>query len=309
MLTARPANTTPNPHEIRLTLPGNIELILCRIECPREGFRMGARGLYHDEEPVHTVVIPHAYYLGKYPVTQAQYRAVMSRVAVLRGRSDPSHDKGDHRPVDNVSWHEANRFCAALADLVPALALPAGYRLFCLPTEAEWEHACRAGTDTEYHAGDGEAALREAGWFVGNAGDTTHDVEDPMPNGLPPQPNGFGLRHMHGNVWEWCHDIWDAEAYRGRCDGDEDPGHEARWREWKAWHGTWARESVVAQTTDDDGKVTDDDRDRVLRGGSWVYSDWRCRSAYRSRWRPGDPNRYRGFRVCLVPGPAGKDAA
>jgi len=289
------------PKVLRITLPGGVEMVLCRIECPEGGFRMGARGDQDSAEPVHTVAIPHAhYYLGKYPVTQEQYRAVASRMAALREGATRSHFKGSRRPVENVSWHESNRFCAALSALVPVQQLPKGHGFFCLPTEAEWEHACRAGTDTEYHTGDGEAALRQAGWFEGNSGNQTHDVDAKLPDGAPPKANEFGLCHMHGNVWEWCHDAWDGEAYRRRCDGDHDPGHAARVNDWLAWLRAWAGAGLKAPAADDEVKVTEDDRLRALRGGSWDFSAW---------WRPGGRIRFRGFRVCWVPGPAALAAA
>ena len=292
------------PKVLRITLPGGVEMVLCRIDRPADGFRMGARGDQDFAEPVHTVAIPHAYYMGKYPVTQEQYRAVASRVAALRERAAKSHFKGSRHPVETVSWHEANRFCAALEALVPVQQLPKRHGFFCLPTEAEWEHACRAGKDTEYHTGDGEAALREAGWFEGNSGNQTHDVDAKLPDGAPPKANEFGLCHMHGNVWEWCHDAWDSEAYRGRCDGDHDPGHAARVNDWLEWRTGWAGAGLQAPAADDDVQVTDDDRIRVLRGGSWDNSARGCRSAFRD-WRgPGVRFWIRGFRVCWVPGPA-----
>jgi formylglycine-generating enzyme required for sulfatase activity len=275
---------------------------------------MGERGFDHAglrnaEEPVHTVVIPHAYYLGKYPVTQEQYQAVASRVVALRDRSDPTHCMGNRYPVGRVNWHEANRFCAALSALVPANQLPKGLGLFCLPTEAEWEHACRAGTDTEYHTGDGEAALREAGWFHVNSRGFPHDVDAAVPNDIPPKPNGFGLHHMHGSLEEWCQDLGDEEAYRRRCDGDVDPGHEARFEEWRGWNATWVRTSLEVPLSDEQLKVTEDDRDRVVRGGSWGSTAWWCRSAFRFWRKPDDRLRHQGFRVCLVPGPAVPPAA
>ena len=304
-----PPGSASEPKTLRLTLPGGVEMVLCHVTCPEGGFRMGARGFDNDEEPVHTVLIPHEYYMGKYPVTQEQYRAVASEVAALSGRLDPSQDKGDRRPVEDVDWHEANRFCAALSALVPANQMPEGHGFFCLPTEAEWEHACRAGKDTEYHTGDGEAALREAGWFKGNSGFKTHDVEELLPTGAPPAANDRGLCHMHGNVWEWCHDVWDAEAYRGRCDADVDPGAKAREDEWIGWRRGWAGAGLNAPGSDEAGKVTGDDRNRVVRGGSWDDSAWWCRSAVRFWGWPGVRYGNQGFRVCWVPGPAGLAAS
>ncbi len=295
--------------EIRLTLPGGIEMVLCRVECPKMGFRMGARGFRDSEEPVHTVVIPHVYYMGKYPVTQEQYCAVATRVAELRERSAPSYRKGKRLPVENVSWHEANQFCAALAALVPVKQRPKGHGFFCLPTEAEWEHACRAGTDTEYHTGDGTAALEEAGCFAGNSGHETHEVDASLPNGALPKPNKFGLCHMHGNVWEWCHDMRDDDAYRKRCDGDKDPGQDARLAECRAWRTS--RNGAVLEfiASAEYERAMDSESFRVLRGGAFDVSPRACRSAALLKWRADVGMRNLGFRVCWVPGPAALAAA
>jgi sulfatase modifying factor 1 len=142
---------------------------------------------------------------------------------------------------------------------------------FGLPTEAQWEYACRAGTETEYYRGDGEATLAEAGWFDGNAGGVTHPVGELA-------PNEFGLYDMHGNVDEWCCDAWDEDAYKKRVDGTTDP----------------------EVSTED---VSDANPVRVFRGGSRGAIAWICRSAIRSGGRPDVRERYQGFRVCLVPGP------
>lgn len=304
-----PPGLASEPKTLRLTLPGGVEMVLCRIEKPEGGFRMGARGFANREEPVHTVLIPHAYYMGKYPVTQEQYRAVASRFEALSGRSDPSYFRGDRRPVEQVAWHEANEFCAALGEWVPAGCLPEGYGLFCLPTEAEWEHACRAGTDTEYHTGDGEGALCAAGWFGGNSSFETHAVDAAMPHGAPPQANGFRLLHMHGNVGEWCHDALDEESYREPCDGTLDPGQLLRLKEWRSGQATKIPRVITSPPPDSNGSLEQSARNRVFRGGSCFFNEASCRSATRF-WRvPEDGIRYVGFRVCLVPGPAVPPAA
>lgn len=125
------------------------------------------------------------YYVGVYPVTQAQWRAVMG--------TDPSDFKGDDRPVEKVSWHDAQEFCKKARTLIG--------KPVSLLTEAEWEYACRAGTTTEYHSGDTEADLKRAGWYYNNSGNQTHPVGKL-------EPNVLGLHDMHGNVWEWCQDVY-----------------------------------------------------------------------------------------------------
>jgi formylglycine-generating enzyme required for sulfatase activity len=166
---------------------------------PKGTFMMGSpeseEGRDKDDETQHEVTISKDYYLGVYEVTQAQYEKVMGK--------NPSHFQGAivgnenaDLPVENVSWDEAVKFCKKLS------ALPeekkAG-RVYRLPTEAEWEYACRAGSKTAYSFDDEEGLLPEYGWFNRNSSDRTHTV------GLL-EPNAWGLYDMHGNVWEWCSD-------------------------------------------------------------------------------------------------------
>jgi formylglycine-generating enzyme required for sulfatase activity len=132
----------------------------------------------------HRVTITRGFYTGVYPVTQAQWQEVMP--------NNPSRFKGDDNcPVEEVSWEDCQEFCAKLRqkDGKP-------YRL---PTEAEWEYACRAGTTTAYYTGDGEDDLKRAGWYYVNSGGKTHPVGELA-------PNDWGLYDMHGNVWQWCQD-------------------------------------------------------------------------------------------------------
>jgi formylglycine-generating enzyme required for sulfatase activity len=129
-----------------------------------------------------------AFSMGVYEVTQQQYEAVMG--------SNPSEFKGANNPVENVSWDDAVAYCAKLSSLPAELAAGRVYRL---PTEAEWEYACRAGTTTEYSFGDNEQDLGKYAWFETNSGSKPHAVGEKL-------PNGWGLYDMHGNVWEWCSD-------------------------------------------------------------------------------------------------------
>jgi formylglycine-generating enzyme required for sulfatase activity len=161
------------------------------VALPGGDFMMGSdKSEYADERPAHQVrVSPFA--MGKFEVTQAQWLAVM-------GGKNPSNFSGADRPVEQVSWDEAVRFCQRLSQLTGAQ--------FRLPTEAEWEYAARAGTTTEYSFGDDDKQLGAYAWFGNNSGNQTHPVGQKL-------PNSFGLYDMHGNVWEWCQDWYDENYY------------------------------------------------------------------------------------------------
>lgn len=239
-----------------LDLGNSIEMSFQLI--PAGSFRMGSRGSYHDEEPRHLVQITQPFYLGTFPVTQQQF-------AVWKAEHENHFANNARHPAENMDWHEAAQYCSWLTANF-SNQLPAGYAAG-LPTEAQWEYACRAGTETEYYSGDGEAALAEAGWYSENSESQTQPVGQL-------KANEFGLYDMHGNVDEWCSDAWDEHAYKKRVNGVCDPFI--------------------------DGKK---DAYRVFRGGCWFLSPRVCRAACRSRWRPGDRDRDRGFRVCLFLGP------
>jgi formylglycine-generating enzyme required for sulfatase activity len=201
-----------------------------------------------DEKPQHKVRITRPYYLGVYPVTQRQYARLMD--------ADPSRFKGDpNRPVEQVTWHDAQEFCERLSALPKEKSAGQLYRL---PTEAEWEHACRSGTTTPWFFGDDEKSLGEYAWFRGNSGGRTHPVGQK-------KPNAWGLFDMLGNVWEWCQDWFDWRYY-GKSLPDDPTGP--------------ARGSS-----------------RAGRGGSWNLSAWGCRSAYRGNLDPGIRYPHLGFRV------------
>jgi len=152
----------------------------CKIPAGR--FMMGEKGSQRE------VTIAKDFYLGKYPVTQAQWQAVMG--------NNPSHFKGDpNLPVESVSWDHCQQFLKKLNDEI-------GKKLFRLPTEAEWEYACRAGSTGDYCFGDDVNKLREYGWCRENSGSKTQPVGKL-------KPNAWGLYDVHGNVWEWCEDWYD----------------------------------------------------------------------------------------------------
>lgn len=159
---------------------------------PAGAFDMGSHHGDGDEKPVHQVSLTQAFWLGKTQVTQAQWKAVMG--------SNPSHFIGDDRPVENVSWDDCKKFCRKLTKRNSAL-LPNGYQV-ALPTEAQWEYACRAGT-----VGDYAGELDRMGWYDSNSWRQTQIV-------AKKQPNAWGLHDMHGNVFEWCADWFGAYPAR-----------------------------------------------------------------------------------------------
>ena len=219
---------------------------------PAGSFQMGSpdseadRG--NDEGPVHTVELD-GFWMGKYEVTQEQYQAVMGK--------NPSNFKGGKNPVEMVSWNDATDFCRKLTDKVGRASSPA--KSFRLPTEAEWEYACRAGSTTRFCFGDSDNGLDEYAWYTANSGSKTHPVGEK-------KPNEWGLYDMHGNVWEWCGD-WYADKY-----------------------GAGAAKNPAGASSGSN---------RVRRGGSWYYPARYCRSALRNRNAPGFTNRDLGFRAVV----------
>jgi formylglycine-generating enzyme required for sulfatase activity len=170
--------------------PQNPKLELVKI--PTGRFMMGS--IYGPrEEPVHEVSISYSFYIGKYEVTQAQWKSVM-------GNNPSYHEECDNCPVEAVSWHDAQRFLQRLNQMSDG-------NTYRLPTEAEWEYACRAGTTGSY-----AGALSEMGWYEENDGDRPHPV------GLK-RANPWGLFDMHGNVWEWCEDRFHHTYNEAPADG------------------------------------------------------------------------------------------
>lgn len=163
---------------------------------PPGSFMMGSQ----EDEPGYEASVDEApflatlskgFWLGKYPVTQAQWQAIM--------QNNPSHFQlsGANRPVENVTWFDAISFCDQLNQRL-SRDLPGGYQ-FSLPTEMQWEYACRAGAQTPYYSGNTEADLARVAWYAGNSDEQTHPVGEK-------EANSLGLYDMHGNVEEWCHD-------------------------------------------------------------------------------------------------------
>jgi len=222
------------------------------------------------ESPQHTVSLE-SFLMGRYPVTQAQWRAVAAMPQINRSlEPDPSRFKGANRPVEQVSWYEAVEFCDRLSAHTENPYIKKEYRL---PTEAEWEYACRAGTTTPFHFGetistdlanyDGDSTY--ANGPQGKARKETTFVDH---FGIA---NAFGLCDLHGNAWEWCQDHWHNGYEGAPIDG--------------------------SACLSENEKAS-----RALRGGSWVHTPRHCRSAFRYYNPPDNRYNYVGFRVvCSAP--------
>jgi formylglycine-generating enzyme required for sulfatase activity len=212
-------------------------------------FTMGDAGGFPAEKPPHRVAIPRPFYLARCEVTQEQWQSVMG--------TNPSRCKGAKYPVENVSWDDCKAFLAKLN------ARTSGAE-FVLPSEAQWEYACRAGSAAKWCFGDDEGRLAGHAWFLANSRGKTHAVGGR-------KPNAWGLYDMHGNAWEWCEDAWH-ETYDGApTDG-----------------GAW--------TSDGDGR-------HVRRGGSWYDSAWLARCAYRLGFRADFRAENLGFRPARLAEP------
>ncbi|MEC4815737.1 MAG: formylglycine-generating enzyme family protein [Scytonema sp. PMC 1069.18] len=248
--------------------------ILEMVYIPGGTFTMGApedeEGSSDDERPQHRVTVQ-PFFMGKYPVTQAQWRAVAALPKVERDlKANPSRFKGDRLPVESVSWYDAVEFCARLSKY--------SEREYRLPSEAEWEYACRAGTMTPFNFGETITTdlanyqgtdNKEYNW-KGSYGKGPLGVyrKKTTEVGIFPA-NAFGLHDMHGNAWEWCADSWH-DNYRGA------PNNGSAWNQ---------------------GTENDNDNRKLLRGGSWYnYPDY-CRSANRRRNTPDNDDCNFGFRV------------
>ena len=216
-----------------------------------------------NERPQHRVTIQ-PFYMGKYTATQAQWKAVAKLPKIkLDLDPDPSHFKGNNRPVETVSWREAVEFCARLSKKTG--------RNYRLPSEAEWEYACRAGTTTPFHFGQTittDQVNYNGNYTYGNSRKGKYREETTDVGSFP--PNAFGLYEMHGNIWEWCADPWH-DSYKGA------PNDGRVWDEKD-------NDNRYQNSMDLLVKSGNDDRTRLLRGGSWNYYPRGCRSAFR------DPN-------------------
>ncbi|PAX53892.1 SUMF1/EgtB/PvdO family nonheme iron enzyme [Brunnivagina elsteri] len=224
---------------------------------------------YRTEKPQHQVTVP-TFYMGKHPITQAQWKAVAALPKINREfKPEPSHFKGDNRPVELVSWYDAVEFCARLSKHTG--------KQYRLPSEAEWEYACRAGTTTPFHFGE-TITSKLANYDATNtfAEEAKGEYrQQTTPVGEFPA-NAFGLHDMHGNVWEWCLDDWHADYKGAPKDGNP-------------WFN------------DKNNNLYQKTGNAVLRGGSWNYTPGSCRSALRLYNTRENRSYNVGFRVVVVP--------
>jgi formylglycine-generating enzyme required for sulfatase activity len=256
------------------------------------GSPLDETGRYGDEGPQHEVHLTE-FKMGRTPITQAQWRAVAALPKFdLELKPEPSFFKGDNLPVERVSWFDAMEFCRRLSQHTG--------RHYTLPTEAQWEYACRAGTTTPFHFG--ETIRPQLANYDSEEGVGTTKV------GIFPA-NDWGLQDMHGNVWEWCLDHWhenyegapeDGSAWLGNPEKKfcaADPG--------SATLGAAAppvgTTSGLTMSSTALGSACSVDVDRVLRGGSWFNDPVICRSACRILNHPADALSNIGFRVCSPP--------
>ena len=232
-------------------------IILEMTSIPAGEFIMGSpeyeESHENTESPQHQVKVA-SFYMGTFLITQAQFRAIMN--------ASPSCMVGEDHPVECVSWNAVVEFCTLLSQKTG--------RNYRLPSEAEWEYVCRAGTKTSFHFGNAinTNLANYDGRYIYRSGAKGEYRQTTTPVGTF-SPNAFGLYDMHGNVWEWCQDIWHDDYIGAPIDGS-------------AWEG--GRSSIY----------------RVLRGGSWYGYPWYCRSAARGRGKQGDWKLYYGFRVALT---------
>lgn len=233
---------------------------------PPGTFRMGSPTTEVDrteyEGPQTAVTISRGFWMGKYEVTQGEYLTLMG--------TNPSYFQppratlDTNRPVEYVGWEGAANYCAKLTERERLAGRIAPNSVYRLPTEAEWDYACRAWTSTGFSYGDdiGYTNLTNYAWYGDNSGGETHSVGQKL-------PNLWGLYDMHGNVWEWCQDWWWLQL----------PGH------------------IVL---DPEGPAQGSFH--VIHGGGWADFDWACRSAARLYF-PDELHTGFGFRVVLSPGP------
>ncbi|MEO2018285.1 MAG: SUMF1/EgtB/PvdO family nonheme iron enzyme [Fuerstiella sp.] len=222
----------------------SIEFVLI----PAGSFLMGSTKGPGDERPVHRTVISRPFYMARHEITEQQWEAVMGpHPRLVNWRKEPNELTGPRRAMRGVSWSDCRRFMATLKEKVPD-------HTFALPTEAQWEYACRAGSDSEFSFGNDESQLEDYALFAGNKEWPGKDGKFRYHDVSTGKSNAWGLHDMHGGVWEWCTDRYDADYY------------------------------FSSPLVDPGGPASG--RFRVLRGGSWFRDGRYARSAYRRFFHP-----------------------
>ncbi|WP_200286278.1 formylglycine-generating enzyme family protein [Rhabdochromatium marinum] len=266
------------------------------VYLPGGTFPMGDERGRDNEKPVHSVRLD-AFAIGRTPVTWGDYRRFCEATdrhwpEWLEKGNQYHLDTGSNNyyqqcgisadaedlPVVGVSWDDAVAFCAWLSEQT-------GKR-YTLPTEAQWEYACRAGTTTRWSCGDDEKVLGEHAWYAENARRKLHPVGQK-------QPNPWGLFDMHGNVWEWCADWYASDYYQQLVIGSEQSSSVTR----KMPSRVEQISSGSEQMPSENPSGSESGSDRVIRGGSWFLDAGGCRSAFRRHGRPSDRDGYLGFRL------------
>jgi len=232
--------------EYALDLDKGVTMTFIRI--PAGSFMMGDDSGSAYEKPAHRVRLTKAFYMGTHEVTQQQWKAVMGR--------NPCYFKNWKDPVYDISWNDCQDFVVKLNENFA----DAGQQ-FGLPTEAQWEYACRAGSTTRYSFGDDEASLSEHAWFAGNSAPDTHPVGQR-------KPNAWGLYDVHGNVYEWCQD--------------------------------WYHDSYYKDSPRDDPTGPVSGFGRTIRGGCWACRSEDCRSTWRESAGPDSRGPHIGLRIVMV---------
>lgn len=277
--TTKPAEKpkpAPRPRSISLDLGDKVKMRLALI--PAGKFMMGAKlspaevaskyrkfaaleSYYAGEHPQHEVTISKPFYMGVLEVTRPQWGAVMGAAGPWKDKKCDRSDTGNI--ANHVSWDDANKFCEAISKKIG--------KTVALPTEAQWEYACRAGSKSEFSFGDNESRIGLYAWYAANT--LIRDESYPHPAGQKP-PNFWGLCDMHGNASEWCRD--------------------------------WYAEKFYENAKNTDPENTTPAQHRVLRGGEWGQYPDSCRSAYRSKNTPTARKCGYGFRVVIAVDPSVK---
>ena len=254
------------------------------ILIPPGQFTMGAENEEmlrdKDEIPPHEVIISKPFFMSRYPITQAQWRVVAKLPRAEKELLlEPSHFQGsDKLPVDSVSWYEAIEFCARLSRYTK--------RNYRLPSEAEWEYACRAGTKTPFHYGEtisSDVANYKADEIYGQGVEGEYRRRTTEVDFFNDAANKFGLNDMHGNVREWCADPWHKNYVDAPKDGS-----------------VWDREKdrdFYQNYLKNIHDLLNDRRDRIIRGGSWFKKPKSCCCGYRHYTLPDANYNEHGLRV------------